>query len=131
VFEVVKANVDGYGIDSYDSFPPANVDVGTHLNGFGYLTESFAYARANGKLLALPEWGLACNTAGCLWADSSGGDDPLYIITHLRFMKRHAAAMAFDAYFNESAGYTSSQLNPATTWPQSRIAYRTFFRHNP
>ncbi|MDR7321801.1 MULTISPECIES: hypothetical protein [Catenuloplanes] len=124
VFQAVKSLVDVYGIDSYDSWPPATnaANRAVHLNDL--LGESLAYAKANGKPFAVPEWGVACNTGGCQWAGNAGGDNPLYIRDYLGFFNAHAADLAFESYFDEPAAYIRSALSTSPIGPNAPAAYR-------
>jgi hypothetical protein len=126
VFEQVAASVDAYAIDSYDSFPALTSDAAedAHLNGFGNLEESLAYATANGKLFAVPEWGVACDTSGCQWAGNAGGDNPRYVQVYLDFFAEHATDIAFESYFEEPAAYIRSALNTNPIGPNAPAAYR-------
>ena len=126
VFQQVKSSVDAYAIDSYDSFPALTSDAAedTHLNAFGNLAESLAYARDNGKLFAVPEWGIACNTGSCQWAGNAGGDNPRYIDVYLDFFAENAPDIAFESYFEEPADYIRSALTITPIGPDAPAAYR-------
>jgi hypothetical protein len=123
-FQAVKNYVDVYGIDSYDSYPSDknSVDSATHLND--YLGESLAYAKANFKKFAVPEWGVACNVDGCQWKGNAGGDNPQYIHDYIGFFKANAADLAFEAYFDEPASYIRSALSVSPIGPNAPAAYR-------
>lgn len=125
VFQAVKSYVDVYGIDSYDSWPPDNnaANRSTHLNSL--LGESLTYAKNNGKKFAVPEWGIACNTAGCQWQGNAGGDNPQYIHDYLGFFAGHAADLAFESYFDEPSSYIRSALSTAPIGPNAPAAYRS------
>lgn len=126
VFQQVKSRVDAYAIDTYDSFPALTSDDAedTHLNAFGNLAESLAYAKGNDKLFAVPEWGIACNTGGCQWAGNAGGDNPRYIEVYLDFFAQNAADIAFESYFEEPADYIRSALTINPIGPDAPAAYR-------
>ena len=123
-FQAVKSYVDVYGIDSYDSWPPDNsaANRAVHLNNL--LGESLAYAKANGKKFAVPEWGVACNTGGCQWAGNAGGDNPQYITDYMGFFAAHAADLAFESYFDEPASYIRSALSATPIGPNAPARYR-------
>jgi hypothetical protein len=118
-FQAVKANVDIFGIDRYDSWPPvtaSNNGWTSHLNGFNELDESRTYALANGKKWSLPEWGV--------WTGGNGGgDDPKYIQDYIAYLNSHAGDVAYETYFNETASYIISDLVDHN--PNSRAQYRT------
>lgn len=125
VFQAVKDRVWSYGIDSYDSYPPANTtaNIATQI---GYLNSALAVAKAAGKPFSLPEWGVACNVAtACQWKGNAGGDNPQYITAYMNWMKANAADMGMDSYFNESAAYLVSDLLDNN--PNSRAAYAAAF----
>ncbi len=126
VFQAVKANVDVYGIDIYDSYPPDTSDANAaqRLNGVRGLQDSLNYATANGKLFAIPEWGVACNVSGCAWQGNAGGDNPRFINDTLDFLAANRGKVAFESYFNEPASYIRSNLYPTSTNPQAAAAYR-------
>lgn len=125
VFQAVKGQVAVYAIDAYDSYPASTSDASAavRMSGPGGFADSLAYAKANGKRFALPEWGVACATSGCAWAGNAGGDNPRYIRDVLGFLAASAADVAFDSYFNETQGYIRSNLYPATPNPRAGAAY--------
>ena len=126
VFQKVKHNVDYYGIDMYDEWPPDTSDSAwqQRLNGAGGLQDSLNYAKANGKKFALPEWGVACNGSGCQWQGHAGGDNPRYVNNTLGFLIQNKAHVAFDSWFNEDGSYIKSNLVPTTTNPKAAAAYK-------
>ena len=127
VFQAVRSQVHAYGIDAYDSYPPSTTDAGAaaRMTGPRGFADSLAYARANRKRFALPEWGVACTTAGCAWAGNAGGDDPRYVRDVVGFLGANAADVAFDSYFNETQDYIRSNLYPTTPNPLAGAAYVT------
>lgn len=127
VFQAVKANVDTYGIDYYDSWNPvlSESDSVNRANQFRSLNDSYNYAVANGKKFALPEWGLGCNGSGCQWAGHAGGDNPRFINHIYNWLKtKPANTIAYEAYFDEPASYIRSELRAPTVNPNSAAAYR-------
>jgi Fibronectin type III domain len=108
-FQAVKEYCTWYGVDSYDAWPPliSAAGLNTHLTATGYLGESYAYARANGKLFCLPEWGVS---VGSQWAGHSGGDNPTYIREYLTWIKANASGIGFETYFSEPAAYLRSDF---------------------
>lgn len=124
-FQSLKDVIDVYGIDSYDSWPALTNDSAsaTHLNNL--LGESLAYAKANGKKFAVPEWGLGCNTPGCQWQGNAGGDNPRYISEYMAFFATHAEDLAFESYFNEPDSYIRSALNVSPIGASAPAVYRT------
>jgi hypothetical protein len=124
VFQAVKSYVDVYGIDSYDSWPPDNTAANRNVHLNDLLGESLAYAKANGKKFAVPEWGVACNTSGCQWAGNAGGDNPQYITDYLGFFNSHAADLAFESYFDEPDVYIRSALSVTPIGPNAPAKYK-------
>jgi len=88
--------VNVIGLDAYDqtwiSDPtPANAWSQTYLPE---LTAARAFAAAQGKPLALTEWGI--------WTGGNGlNDDPLYITNIIAWMKDPANDVIYENYFNE------------------------------
>lgn len=127
-FQAVKANVDIYGLDTYDSYPPVTSSnsgwaTRTGAGNFGELENSRLYAVANGKKFSVPEWGLGCNVAGCQWQGNAGGDDPTYAHDMDGYFVANAASLAYETYFNEPASYIISDL--ISNNPNSRAQYRS------
>lgn len=123
-FQALKADVDVYGVDSYDDWPPDNTSAGqsTHLNS--YLGESWTYAQANGKRFAVPEWGGACTDSSCQWAGHAGGDNAQYIHDYLGWFVAHASTLAFESYFDDPAAYIRSALDVTPIGPLAPAKYR-------
>jgi Glycosyl hydrolase family 26 len=92
-----SAYVNYIGIDAYDQSwarpqTPANAWNESVLPG---LIGAQQFAAAQGKPLAIPEWGVA--TRG----DGHGlGDDPLFVTNFLAWMRNPANDVAFESYFN-------------------------------
>ena len=127
VFQAVKANVDTYGIDYYDSWPAVTSDAisVSRANQTRSLVDSYNYAVANGKKFALPEWGVRCNVSGCSEVGHNGGDNPRFINHVLDYLKTLPAAnIAYEAYFDEPATYIHSELRAPTVNPNAAAAYR-------
>lgn len=122
-FQQVKTRCYGYGIDSYDIYPPASTPAGqnTHLTGFGMLGESYNYAVANGVKFGLPEWGVCSGTA---FAGNQGGDDPAYINLYMNFLRsKPASTIGYDCYFSETQDYLKSDLFEGRN-PNASAAYK-------
>jgi hypothetical protein len=102
-----NAYVNVIGLDAYDqtwiSDPtPANAWSQSYLPE---LTASRAFAAAQGKPLAMTEWGL--------WAGGNGlNDDPLYINNMIAWMENPANDVLFEAYFNEGANVLIGGADP-------------------
>lgn len=121
--------VDYVGVDYYDSCPAirSQADWDWRVNrkmrsgspdGIGAW---LAFAKARGKKLAVPEWGIG-GPQGC---PVPGYDNPLFIQNMRAFFAAHAADIAYEALFNgrsgdDPAGY---RLNPTTVRTQAAAAY--------
>lgn len=126
VFEKVKHNVDGYGIDMYDAWPADTSDANweRRLNGPRGLQDSLNFAKANGMKFSLPEWGLGCNTSGCQWAGNAGGDNPRFINNTLGFLNKNRQHVDFESYFSEGDSYIKSDLFFSSNNPKASAAYK-------
>lgn len=112
VFQKVKHSVQAYGLDSYDNHPALLTSKAytQHFTEYGGLQESANYAKANGKLFALPEWGIACNQPGCQWPGNAGDDNKWYIYHYMNFFYNNRANMAFETYFEVPEPWIRSAL---------------------
>ena len=127
-FQAVKSNVDIYGVDTYDSWPPVKADNSgwnVRLTGANELEDARAYAVANGKKFSVPEWGVWCSSGADCSGNTTiaGGDDPKYVEDMLTYFHSHATNMAYETYFNETATYIVSDL--ITHNPNSRAKYKS------
>ena len=96
------------GVDSYDDWPPADTPGGwqTQLNGPYGLNYWLKFAKAHGKLLSVPEWGVA---SGGLWPGHEGGDDPGYIKDMHGFFTASTKSIAYESYYDDQG---TSIYNP-------------------
>lgn len=126
-FHRVKSHTNGYAIDIYDSFPAMKSasakDI--HLNAWGRLNESLAFAKSQGMKLAIPEWGVACNDPGCSWAGSAGGDNPEYIKTYMDWFAANAAHLEFEIYFDDPIPSMRHALDVNPIGPNAPAMYRS------
>jgi hypothetical protein len=137
VFQQLKDLHTGYGVDGYDCYPAdLNADAWfVHLNGRGFLGESYDYARANGMQFVLPEWGVA---SGSQWGSNKGFDNPKYINDYLGFLKavqhetvtltingKTVPSIGFESYFSDPADYLRSDW---ASNPKSAAAYAAQFK---
>lgn len=126
-FQAVKAVVDMYGIDSYDSFPAVKADNSgwnNRLTGTNEMQDALNYAVANGKKFSTPEWGVWCaGTTNCAISNTTdgGNDDPQYIHQMLGFFNTNKANMGYETYFDETNPYIQSDL--VSHNPNSRAKY--------
>jgi hypothetical protein len=95
------AYVDVIGVDFFDMWPVYdNADdwdldyYRTHDGGPRGLGTWLAFAKAHGKLLSVPEWGV--NNGG----GDDGFDNPYYIQEMFDFFKVNARFIAYESYFN-------------------------------
>ena len=92
--------VDVIGVDFYDMYPVYRTQsdwdadyMRTQDGGPRGLGTWLAFARAHGKLLSIPEWGV--NNGG----GDGGFDNPLYIQQMYDFFTANAGAIAYESYF--------------------------------
>jgi hypothetical protein len=111
------------GVDSYDDWPPANTSGGwqAQLNGPYGLNFWLRFAKAHGKLLSVPEWGVA---SGGIWPGHEGGDDPGYIKDMYGFFAANKKWIAFESYYNDGG---TSIYNPVQN-PLASAAYMKLWR---
>jgi Glycosyl hydrolase family 26 len=91
--------VDVIGLDTYDQTwvtpqTPTNAWNETTQPG---LTAAAAFASAQGKPLAIDEWGIDNRTDG-----HGLGDDPLFVNNFVNWMKTHN--VAYESYFSNASG---------------------------
>ncbi|MFI7587993.1 glycoside hydrolase family 26 protein [Spongisporangium articulatum] len=115
--------VDVVGVDSYDVWPGATSASAWNqqLNGAYGLNFWLRFAKAHGKKLSVPEWGVYPGTSH---AGHNGGDNPYYIAKMTRFFRANAKYIAYEAYFNESASYYAGSLWGPVQNPRAARAYR-------
>jgi hypothetical protein len=116
------ASVDVWGVHYYDSGPrkatqavwddyAKRTDVGGPWGIDMWLQE----ARARGKSLSVPEWGVWDN------GEPADPDNPLYIENMYRFFRSNAAGIEYENYYNRPL---SHQLHPSARFPQARARYQ-------
>ncbi|MBF5080379.1 glycosyl hydrolase [Quadrisphaera sp. INWT6] len=121
------AYVDVVGVDSYDVFP-AVVDEATwaeQLDGPYGLRFWAGFARDHGKAFAVPEWGLYPGPGN---TGPNGGDNPLYVEKMQGFFREVSGQLAYEAYFNEDAGYNAGSLWGPAQNPRAAQAYAAGLR---
>ena len=111
------------GVDSYDDWPAADTPGGwqTQLNGPYGLNYWLGFARAHGKLLSVPEWGVA---SGGLWPGHEGGDDPGYIKDMYGFFTANKKWIAYESYYDDQG---TSIYNPVQN-PLASAEYARLWR---
>ncbi|HUI04468.1 MAG TPA: glycosyl hydrolase [Acidimicrobiales bacterium] len=100
--------VDYVGTDDYDS-PVTSWTDG--LNEVGGLTYTVSFAKAHGKLVSVPEWGL------------DGYDDPTYITNMHSFIAQSSNDVGYTSYFS----YQGTIDSDITQFPESASAFTTDF----
>lgn len=131
------AYVDEIGIDFYDTayngsiYYPAGVATQTaqqnawtrnvtRLNGY------VSFAKAHGKPVSFPEWGVAHKV------DLHGGDDDPYYIQHMYdYIADPTHNIAWYAYFDSDARDGAHKLSPPSQFPRSSALYRSLFGSGP
>jgi hypothetical protein len=106
--------VDIVGVDSYDWWDT----IDGQFNGAYGVNYWLAFAKAHGKRLSIPEWGVpAANTA-------SNGDDPAYIKAMHHFFAANARDIAYESYFNWPGEDTAGSLYDPVQVPLSSAEYQ-------
>ena len=118
--------VDLWGVHYYDSGPQKNTqaiwdqyyDATDHGAPWG-IGAWLKAARAHGKRLGVAEWGL-WHQGGPMAA----ADDPVYMDNMYRFLSANAGGIAYEAYFNATAGNGGHALCPGTRFPRATATYK-------
>jgi hypothetical protein len=109
--------VDYVGIDAYDAgVPPGRPRWATIYNQRGGIRQVLAFARAHGKPLTIPEWGIGPANSRQL----SGGDDPAYVNGIAGVVRRNR--VGYQSYF-----YAHEWADQLLHSPNSLAAYRRHF----
>jgi hypothetical protein len=114
-----NAYVDVIGLDSYDQSwatpqTSANAWSSTSLPN---LTAARQFASANGKPLALCEWGVAIRSDG-----HGLGDDPSYINHMVSWMETSSNDVAYETYFDANSSGVNSLITGGS-FPNSLAAF--------
>ncbi|WP_168583041.1 glycoside hydrolase family 26 protein [Gephyromycinifex aptenodytis] len=118
------AYVDLIGCDVYDWHTTGAIDEASWRRALTPkdapgLADVARFARARGKGMSVPEWGLAAPHAG------GHGDNPFYITKMRQFFTANADVLAVESYFNEPKEYIRNSLwTEAPQNPLSAQAYR-------
>ena len=117
-----NAYVNDIGLDAYDE---TWVTPQTPTNAWNEttqpaLTAARAFAAAQGKPLAICEWGIAFLSNG-----HGLGDDPLYVNNFAAWMKDPANNVAYESYFNYDG--TSDSILTGGSTPNSLAAFKADF----
>src|SRR5689334_9035152 len=108
--------VDLWGVHYYDTGPEKSTQAvwdkylnATYRGGPWGIGAWLAAARAHGKQLGVGEWGV--------WqqgGSAAAADDPVYMANMYRFLSANAGGIAYEAYFNATAGNGGHALCPST-----------------
>lgn len=82
------------------------------------LADVAAFARARGKGMTIPEWGVAYP------GRNGNGDNPYFITAMRSWMRANADVLVLENYFNDAAGHVRSDLWGGQN-PKAAAAYRT------
>ena len=96
------AYVDYVGTDQYDNPGTSWID---DLNSIGGLAYTVAFAKAHGKRVSIPEWGL------------NGNDDPTFVDLMHSFIADPGNEVAYSSYFSD-AGAINSDI---TLFPHAEV----------
>ena len=120
------AYVDIVGVDSYDMYPGVRSEQQwqQHYSGEFGLAFWADFARAHGKQLSVPEWGVY---PGTLHAGNNGGDNPFYVGKMVEFFRSLGPLLAYEAYFNDSGSYYAGSLFGPVQAPQAAAEYRRLY----
>jgi hypothetical protein len=115
--------VDIVGIDSYDMWPAARDEAGWQQQYAGEYGLKFwaDFAAEHGKPLSVAEWG---NYPGPASSGHGGGDNPFYVNKMMGFFRSQGSHLAYEAYFNESAGYFAGAIFAPAQVPAAAAQYR-------
>ena len=115
--------VDIVGVDSYDMWPAATTSRNWNgqVNGKYGLNFWLRFAKAHGKKLSVPEWGVYPGRAA---HRVSGGDNPYFVSKMVGYFRANAGNLAYESYFNESASYYKGSLYGPTQAPKAARAYK-------
>jgi glycosyl hydrolase family 26 len=120
------AYVDIVGIDSYDSYPGVTSEANWQKQYSGpYGLKHWAdFAKAHGKKVSVPEWGVYPGTAH---ADNNGGDNAFYITKMRGFFAEQGSRLAYEAYFNEDDSYYGGSIFSPVQNPSASSKYKALF----
>jgi hypothetical protein len=117
-----NAYVNVIGVDAYDEswYTPQTPANAWNETTQPALTAARSFAAAQGKPIAICEWGIAFLSNG-----HGLGDDPLYVNNFAAWMKNPANDVLYESYFNYD-GTSDSILDGGST-PNSLAAFKADF----
>jgi hypothetical protein len=115
--------VDVIGCDNYDhyqliSHTEEQFESSLTPRRAAGLQDTLEFARAHGKKMAVPEWGLTAE------GREGGGDNPYFIFAMYMWFSANAADIEFENYFNEPADYLGSSIWDEVQNPEASAEYR-------
>ena len=116
--------VDVIGCDVYDETEMNFDGVPEHLGGTAKgpnVGEVLDFAKAHGKPLGIPEWGLNRNLGP--------GDHPEFVTAMRSFLDKHAGDILFENYFSESRTDLGSGIFEKDQNPNAAQRYRELWRN--
>ena len=122
--------VDVVGCDRYDQYHvkarnQGEWDASLHPSDAAGLADVAEFARAHGKRLAIPEWGLAS-------AQRDGaGDNPFFIYSMYSFFLQNKDILAYENYFNEPEDSLGSAIWDPGQNPKSAAEYQKLWGQKP
>jgi hypothetical protein len=121
------AYVDVVGVDSYDAWPGATTESTwqEHYSGPYGLKFWADFATAHHRPLSVPEWGVF---PGTTFRGHNGGDNAFYVTKMTEFFRDNAGRLAYEAYFDESAGYYGGAIFDPVQNPRASAAYLKVYR---
>lgn len=124
------AYVDVIGLDIYDQFwNPAWQDPAARWQKMLYEPAGLVwhrdFARAHGKLISFPEWGLVSADG-----EAGGGDNPYFIQRMYEWVGQNIDDVAYYAYF-EFPGTIGNHSLMSGEFPQSAALFRELFSTEP
>ncbi|MBL8928497.1 MAG: hypothetical protein JNL54_00090 [Kineosporiaceae bacterium] len=122
--------VDVVGVDHYDHYQliaPTRDRFQRALRPAraAGLQDALDFARAHGKKVAVPEWGLTARDR------EGGGDNDFFIYQMYAWFSANAADLAFENYFNEPQEYLQSSIWQNVQNPAAAQEYRTLWSRRP
>jgi hypothetical protein len=116
--------VDIVGVDSYDMWPGVTDEASwaKHYSAQFGLKFWSDFARAHGKKLSVPEWGVYPANEG-----PNGGDNAYFIAKMRGFFKSEGSHLAYESYFNESEAYIAGSLFDPPQNPAAAARYKSLF----
>lgn len=120
--------VDIIGCDTYDAYLGKATNDAEWAKAIAPdsapgIADLVTFAKARGKLFAIPEWGLTKTEAG------GNGDNPYYIRKMHEFFDQHKDSLAFEAYFDEPGDTLRSSLwSTPSQNPNSAAEYQKLWK---